>query len=158
MRDGTSELPQPHLPTDDEERGRGRRLVQLLADSWCAESVEDEHDDGKAVWFATSAEGCQEDHGGMTAYVLADIDVTDPARYEEYKALAGPSVEQYGGRYAVRGGTVQVLEGDWPTGRFVVLEFPDADTARRWYSSAEYSEARSVRQEAATARLLLVEP
>lgn len=94
----------------------------------------------------------------MTAYVLADIDVTDPARYEDYKALAGPSVEQYGGRYAVRGGTVQVLEGDWPTGRFVVLEFPDADMARRWYSSAEYSGARAVRQEAATARLLLVEP
>lgn len=94
----------------------------------------------------------------MTAYVLADIDVTDPARYEDYKALAGPSVEQYGGRYAVRGGTVQVLEGDWPTGRFVVLEFPDADSARRWYSSAEYSEARAVRQEASTARLLLVEP
>jgi uncharacterized protein (DUF1330 family) len=96
--------------------------------------------------------------GGMTAYVLADIDVTDPARYEDYTALAGPSVEQYGGRHAVRGGTVQVLEGDWPTGRFVVLEFPDADAARRWYSSAEYSEARAVRQEAATARLLLVEP
>ena len=94
----------------------------------------------------------------MTAYVLADIDVTDPARYEDYKALADPSVEQYGGRYAVRGGTVQVLEGDWPTGRFVVLEFPDADSARRWYSSAEYSKARAVRQEAATARLLLVEP
>lgn len=94
----------------------------------------------------------------MTAYVLADIDVSDRARYEDYKALAGPSVEQYGGRYAVRGGTVQVLEGDWPTGRFVVLEFPDADIARRWYSSPEYSEARAVRQGAATARLLLVEP
>ena len=66
----------------------------------------------------------------MTAYVLADIDVTDPARYADYKALAGPSVEQYGGRYAVRGGTVQVLEGDWPTGRFVVLEFPDGDHER----------------------------
>ena len=94
----------------------------------------------------------------MTAYVLADIDVTDFARYEDYKALAGPSVEQYGGRYAVRGGTVQVLEGDWPTGRFVVLEFPDADIARRWYSSAEYAKARAVRQEVATARLLLVAP
>ena len=95
---------------------------------------------------------------GMTAYVLADIDVTDPARYEDYKALAGPSVEQYGGRYTVRGGAVQVLEGDWPTGRFVVVEFPDADSARRWHSSAEYSEARAVRQEAAAGRLLLVEP
>lgn len=94
----------------------------------------------------------------MTVYVLADIDVTDPVRYEDYKRLAGPSVEKYGGRYTVRGGTVEVLEGDWPTGRFVVLEFPDAASARRWYDSPEYSAARAVRQEAASARLLLVQP
>lgn len=92
----------------------------------------------------------------MSVYVLADIDVHDAERYEDYKALAGGSVEQYGGRYAVRGGQVEVLEGDWPTARFVVLEFPDADAARRWYHSPEYTAAKAVRQEAAEGRLILV--
>jgi uncharacterized protein (DUF1330 family) len=94
----------------------------------------------------------------MTVYVLADIDVHDPERYEDYRVLAGDAVEQYGGRYAVRGGTVEVLEGEWPTGRFVVLEFPDAEAARRWYDSPEYTAARAVRQEASNARFLLVSP
>jgi uncharacterized protein (DUF1330 family) len=94
----------------------------------------------------------------MTAYVLADIDVHDRDRHEDYKSLAPGSIEQYGGRYAVRGGTVEVLEGEWPTGRFVVLEFPDAAAARRWYDSPEYAEARAIRQEAASARFLLVSP
>ena len=94
----------------------------------------------------------------MTVYVLADIDVHDPERYEDYKVLAGHAVQQYGGRYAVRGGTVEVLEGEWPTGRFVVLEFPDAEAARRWYESPEYTAARTVRQEASDARFLLVSP
>jgi uncharacterized protein (DUF1330 family) len=94
----------------------------------------------------------------MTAYILADIDVTDPARFEEYKALASAAAEQYGGRYTVRGGAVEVLEGTWPTHRFVVLEFADGDAARRWYASPEYRAARAVRQESSTARLVLVEP
>ena len=94
----------------------------------------------------------------MTAYVLVDIDVHDPARYEDYKPLAASSIEQYGGRYAIRGGTVEVLEGEWPTGRFVVLEFPDAAAARRWYDSPEYAVARSIRQEASSGRFLLVSP
>ena len=81
----------------------------------------------------------------------------DPARYEDYKVLAATSVEQYGGRYAVRGGTVEVLEGTWPTRRFVVLEFPDGAAARRWYTSPEYSAAIAIRQECADAKLVLVE-
>jgi uncharacterized protein (DUF1330 family) len=93
----------------------------------------------------------------MTAYILADIDVTDPARYEDYKVLAAASVEQYGGRYAVRGGTVEVLEGTWPTNRFVVLEVADGDAARRWYTSPEYTAAIVIRQETSNARLVLVE-
>jgi uncharacterized protein (DUF1330 family) len=94
----------------------------------------------------------------MTAYVLADIDPTDPVRYEDYKTLAAASVDQYGGRYVVRGGKVEVLEGAWPTGRFVMLEFPDGDAARRWYHSPEYKAAIAIRQEAANAKLVLVEP
>ena len=94
----------------------------------------------------------------MTAYVLADIEVTDPVRYEDYKTLAAASVERYGGRYVVRGGQVAVLEGSWPTSRFVMLEFDHADSARRWYHSPEYQAAIAVRQQAANAKLVLVEP
>jgi uncharacterized protein (DUF1330 family) len=94
----------------------------------------------------------------MTAYILVDISVTDLARYEDYKPLAAATIEQYGGRYVVRGGNVEVLEGTWPTSRFVMLEFPDGDAARRWYNSPEYKVAIAIRQEAANAKLVLVEP
>ena len=93
----------------------------------------------------------------MPAYVLADITVTDPGRYEDYKPLSSAAAEKYGGRFVARGGATQVLEGDWPAGRFVMIEFPDTEAARRWYDSPEYREARAVRQEASTGRLLLVE-
>ena len=93
----------------------------------------------------------------MSAYVLVDMDVTDPERYEDYKARAGPSVEQYGGTYIVRGGEWEVLEGERVPNRVVVLEFPDAEAARRWYTSSEYSAARAVRAGAATGSLILVE-
>jgi uncharacterized protein (DUF1330 family) len=94
----------------------------------------------------------------MAAYVLVDIDVTDPARYEDYKSLAAASIEQYSGRYVVRGGKVEVLEGTWPTSRFVMLEFADGDAARRWYNSPEYAVAKTIRQDAANFNLVLVEP
>jgi uncharacterized protein (DUF1330 family) len=93
----------------------------------------------------------------VAAYVLVDVDVTDPERYEEYKALAAASVEQHGGRYVVRGGTPEVLEGDRAPNRLVVLEFPDADTARRWYHSPEYGRAKATRAGAATGSFVLVE-
>jgi len=94
----------------------------------------------------------------MTAYVLADIDVTDPARYEDYKSLTAASIEQYDGRYIVRGGKVEVLEGSWPTSRFVMVEFADGDAARRWYNSPEYAAAKAIRQEISKSKLVLVEP
>lgn len=93
----------------------------------------------------------------MSAYVLADIEVTDPSAYEDYKQLSSAAAEKYGGRFVVRGGNTEALEGDWPTGRFVILEFSDGEAARRWYDSPEYAEARAVRQRASTGRLLLVE-
>jgi uncharacterized protein (DUF1330 family) len=93
----------------------------------------------------------------MTAYVLVDVDVTDPARYDDYRTLAASSVAQYGGRYIVRGGASEVLEGDRVPRRLVVLEFPDVDTARRWYHSPEYSEARARRDGAATGSFILVD-
>lgn len=93
----------------------------------------------------------------MPAYVLADIEVTDPLGYEDYKPLSTAAAEKYGGRFVARGGKVEVLEGDWSPGRFVIIEFDDGEAARRWYTSPEYTEARTVRQRASTGRLLLVE-
>jgi uncharacterized protein (DUF1330 family) len=93
----------------------------------------------------------------MTAYVLVEMDVTDAEQYERYRPLAGASVEQYGGRYLVRGGASEVLEGERVPKRLVVLEFPDADAARRWYHSPEYQEAKSVRDGAAVGNFICVE-
>ena len=93
----------------------------------------------------------------MAAYVLVDCEVTDPVRYENYKKLAPPAIAKYGGRYLVRGGAVSVLEGEWQPSRIVVLEFPDADAARRFYDSPEYRSARAERAGAANMKLLLVE-
>jgi uncharacterized protein (DUF1330 family) len=90
------------------------------------------------------------------AYVIADIDVTDPTTYEDYKRLSSAAAEKYGARFLVRGGDVDVLEGTWQPGRFVVLEFDDEASARRWYDSPEYAEARAVRQRASRSSLVLV--
>jgi uncharacterized protein (DUF1330 family) len=90
------------------------------------------------------------------AYVVCDIRVTDPERYDAYKQLSAPAVAAHGGRFVVRGGPVEVLEGDVTPGRVVVLEFDSVETARRWYESAEYRVARAVREGAATASFVLV--
>jgi uncharacterized protein (DUF1330 family) len=93
----------------------------------------------------------------MPAYILVDIEVTDPARYEQYKALAPAAIEKYGGRYLVRGGATNVLEGDWRPSRVVVLEFPDGDAVRRFYESQEYREARAKRAGAARMSMVAVD-
>ena len=80
----------------------------------------------------------------MPAYVIVDCEVTDPERYEVYKELAPPAIAKYGGRYLVRGGDVTPLEGDWRPDRIVILEFPDVDTAKRFYASPEYGMARGM--------------
>ena len=91
------------------------------------------------------------------AYVIVDMNVTDPERYEGYRALAGPSVEAGGGRFIVRGGATEVLEGDRVPNRIIVIEFPDMDAARAWYDSPRYAEARAARDGAATASFIAVE-
>ena len=91
------------------------------------------------------------------AYVICDIDVTDPDAYEAYKALAGPSVAAHGGTYLVRGGATEVLEGDRTPNRVVVIEFPDGEAARGWWDSPDYREARAIRAPAATASVIVVE-
>jgi uncharacterized protein (DUF1330 family) len=93
----------------------------------------------------------------MVAYVIGEVEVTDPEGYEPYKPLAEASILAHGGVYRVRGGQTESLEGEAPRGRVVVLEFPDVDTARRWYRSAAYQAALPLRQAASNGRLFLVE-
>jgi uncharacterized protein (DUF1330 family) len=93
----------------------------------------------------------------MPAYVIADVNVTDPKLYEDYKKLVPATVEKYGGRFAVRGGAVDSKEGGWQPARLVVLEFPSMDQARKWYDSPEYAPALALRLKAANAKLILVE-
>jgi uncharacterized protein (DUF1330 family) len=81
----------------------------------------------------------------VTAYVIAEVKVSDPQRYEGYKALSPGAIEAAGGRFVVRGGATEVLEGDWRPGRIVVIEFPDVATAKAFYDSALYLKAREAR-------------
>ena len=93
----------------------------------------------------------------MPSYVIADITVVDEALYEKYRALTPETISKYGGRFVVRGGTHETIEGDWKPGRLVVLEFDDIASAKRWYNSPEYSEARTIRHKAATGSMIFVE-
>lgn len=93
----------------------------------------------------------------MAAYVIVDVNITDPTGYEEYKKLAGPTVGHYGGRYVVRGGATEILEGSRQPGRVVVLEFPTPEQAKAWWNSPEYAPAKQLRQAAATTEMLLAE-
>jgi len=93
----------------------------------------------------------------MVAYVIADVDVSDPAKYEEYKKLAAAAVAKHGGRYVARGGQSAVLEGGWRPNRLVILEFPTLDQARDFYTSVEYTAARRARAGAARMNMVVVE-
>lgn len=93
----------------------------------------------------------------MTAYAIFDIKVTDPERYEDYKKLAPPAIAAYDGKYLVRGGKIDVLEGNWDPSRIVVLEFPTAEQAMDWIVSPEYREARALRHATATTNAILIE-
>ena len=93
----------------------------------------------------------------MAAYVVYQGEVLDAERYDEYKTKAAASIIAAGGRYLVRGGDVEVLEGEAPAGRTVVLEFPTVQAALDWYRSDEYTEIRQIREGAAVARMYVVD-
>ena len=92
----------------------------------------------------------------MAAYVIVDIEIHDPDRYEEYKTAAAPTVAAHGGRYVVRGGATAALEGGWDPGRIVVLEFDSLERAQAWWASEEYREPKALRQRIATTRMIAV--
>jgi len=93
----------------------------------------------------------------MAAYVIVEIDIGDPVGYEEYKKLAGAPVEKYGGKYIVRGGRTEVLEGDWHLKRILVVQFDSMQRAKEWLNSEEYREPRKARQRTARTRVIVVE-
>jgi len=93
----------------------------------------------------------------MPAYVIAEIQVNDPAKYEGYKKLTPGTLSMYGGKFIVRGGQTETLEGDRKTHRVVVLEFPTYEKAQAWYNSPEYQDAKKIRLEASTGQIILVD-
>ncbi len=93
----------------------------------------------------------------MSAYVIVEVSIHDHDLYEQYKKLTPAAVSAFDGRFVVRGGQTQSLEGDWNPERFVILEFPSMERAREWYNSDQYTHARLIRQRASHAKMLLVE-
>lgn len=93
----------------------------------------------------------------MAGYVIVNITVRDPVRYEEYKRLATPTVTAYGGRYVARGAQVEVKEGGWSPSRLVILEFPDLERARAWWASPEYAAPKAMRQACADTQMVMTE-
>ena len=93
----------------------------------------------------------------MPAYFIVDNEVTDSAGFEDYRKQVPATVEKYGGRFLVRGGQLQTLEGDWKPKRIVVTEFPSIEQARRWYDSEEYRSLKALRSRSARGSVVLVE-
>ncbi len=93
----------------------------------------------------------------MAGYVIVDVDVHDTEAYGEYRKLVAPTIEKYGGRYIVRGGANEVMEGDWTPHRVIVLEFESVARAKEWYGSEEYAPALAIRLKATTSSMIIVE-
>jgi uncharacterized protein (DUF1330 family) len=93
----------------------------------------------------------------MAAYIIADIDIKDPVRYAEYIRVVPATIAQFDGKFVVRGGRTETLEGTWSPKRIVVLEFPTCERAREWWASHEYRAPRDLRQSASIGSLILVQ-
>jgi uncharacterized protein (DUF1330 family) len=93
----------------------------------------------------------------VPAYVVVDVTVTDQALMEEYRKQVPATLAKYGGRFLVRGGAHQTVEGDWKPNRLVILEFPSMAQAQRWYDSEEYREPKAMRLKAGRANFVMVE-
>ena len=93
----------------------------------------------------------------MAAYIIVSVEVENPVRYEEYRKTVLPTIEAYGGRFLVRGGKMEVLEGSWPRRRIVVVEFPSYEKAHAWWHSPEYEKPKAMRQAASQTDMILVE-
>jgi len=92
----------------------------------------------------------------MSAYVIADVTVTNPDQMALYREWSTKAANEFGATFIVRGGTITVLEGDWQPSRVVILQFTDSDTARKWYASETYTHAKKLRENAGVMRMVLV--
>ena len=93
----------------------------------------------------------------MAAYLIVQINIQDPDIYEDYKKQVVPTTEAYGGEYLVRGGAQEVMEGDWPWARTVIIRFPSMEQARAWHSSPEYEGPKALRHSASEGNAIIVE-
>ena len=93
----------------------------------------------------------------MPAYLISQIDVHDPAGYEDYRKLVGASLAKYGGKFVARGGRIDVLEGDWRPRRVVICEFESLERARQWYESPGYRPAMDIRRKTSYAKIMVVD-
>ncbi|MCH8818597.1 MAG: DUF1330 domain-containing protein [Chloroflexi bacterium] len=93
----------------------------------------------------------------MAAYVIVQLEITDPEGFAEYREKVGPQIEKHGGRYIVRGAEVENLEGEWDPGRLVILEFPTREDAQRFYEAEEYQPLLALRKRTANTVLSIVE-
>jgi uncharacterized protein (DUF1330 family) len=93
----------------------------------------------------------------MPAYAIVDVTTTDPKLMDEYRKLVPATLTKYGGRFIVRGGAHETVEGDWKPNRLVMLEFPSMEQAKRWYDSEEYREPKAMRLRAGRANFVFVE-
>lgn len=92
----------------------------------------------------------------MVAYVIADVEVTNPAEYEGYKRMVPATLEAFGGKFVARGGEVEVLEGEWRPNRLVIIEFESVERAKGWWASEEYRAAKELRQQHSVGSLVVV--
>jgi uncharacterized protein (DUF1330 family) len=92
-----------------------------------------------------------------SAYILANVTVTNPTQYEDYRKFSSLAMQAHGAEVCIRGGAVQVLEGDWTPERVVLLKFPSKEAAQAFYDSPEYGRARQAREGAAVMRMVLIE-
>ena len=93
----------------------------------------------------------------MAGYIVVDIEITDPNEYQTYAKQTAATIEHYGGKFLVRGGEPETLEGDWKTKRLVIIEFPSIEQAKAWYNSPEYSAIIGIRHHSAISKMLLVQ-
>lgn len=92
----------------------------------------------------------------MAGYIVADIAITDPDEYQKYAQQTAATLEPYGGKFLVRGGQPETVEGNWKTKRIVIIEFPSVEQAKTWYDSPEYEAIKGIRQRSAVSNILIV--
>ena len=93
----------------------------------------------------------------MPAFLVVQVEVTNPEIFENYRRLVPAALEKYGGRFRVRGGKVETLEGNWTPKRLVIIEFPTVEQAKAWWDSPEYAEAKALRNASANTQMIVAE-